>query len=518
MEHIEGSETNQKQSVVSDKNCTKSETHLQKAYKEGLASSSTMIIPIQSTLPRHHSDPELSTSFVSLSTSEISPLINSQLLHNNGPEGSIHALTIASSTSTINEPHSTTNMHIIPTEERIREHYFSSPRHQAPDSSTSMKTQSYSSVSSVLTSRLMISFGVDFDELTPNQIDRFGFVINKDDKSSIASSDIDNKSKAQTKAQQRLEKYLVMEKEKEVTRSMKWVRMLRQLEQFPPNQWSRLHKKFPDRLLKGIPNCLRNKVWGLLFQAMKKEEPDIPLLSYNELYSQSSEYERQIDLDVERTLRNHILFKLRFGTGQGMLFKILVALANHNPKVGYCQGMSSVAAFFLLYFDEETAFNHLVTLFRSQDLDGLFEHGFPKLFESFYIHNRLLQHYYPKVLKHLNKHQISPSVYATKWYMTLFLGLPYLLAARIWDLFLFYGFEIFYHACITLLYYFEDKILKFDYEDTMQFLSKCDEQIIHPDRFIFQLKTTFLKSRSSKHHSINKYRLEYQSSNKVKFI
>lgn len=513
MEYIEESEINQKQSSISDKKCTKSEIHLHTAYKDELANSSVMMIPIQSIHSRHHSDPELSTSFITLSSSEISLPINNQFLHNNESEDSIHTLVIASSssTSTVNESHPITDINIIPTEERIREHYLFSPQHQAPDSSTSMKTQSYSSVSSVLTSRLMMSFGVDFDELNSSQVDRFGFVINEDDKSSVISSDTANKSKGEIKAQQQLEKYLVMERDKEVTRSMKWIRMLKQLEQFPPNQWSKLHKKFTDRLLKGIPNCLRNKVWGLLFQATKKEEPDIPLPSYNELYSQSSEYERQIDLDVERTLRNHILFKLRFGTGQGMLFKVLVALANHNTKVGYCQGMSSVVAFFLLYFDEETSFNHLVTLFRSQDLDGLFENGFPKLFESFYIHNRLLQHYYPKILKHLNKHQIAPSIYATKWYMTLFLGLPYLLAARIWDLFLFYGFEIFYHACITLLHYFEDKLLKLNYEDTMQFLSKCDEQIIHPDRFIFQLKTTFLKSRSSKHHSIHKYRLEYQS-------
>jgi len=241
-------------------------------------------------------------------------------------------------------------------------------------------------------------------------------------------------------------------------------------------------------------------MWARQSPPLGKTTTDVP---FDSLFSQPSVYERQIDLDVERTLRNHVLFKLRFGSGQSSLFKVLVALANQNPDVGYCQGMSTVAAFFLLYFDEERAFRHLRTLFRSQELDRLYAHHFPKLFETFFIHEHLLAVYYPKILDHLEHFQIGTSFYATRWYLTLFLGLPYMVAARVWDLFLFFGFDILLHAGITLLSYFSEKLLKArDFEKVMESLSRCEEQDINPDKFIKILKTTWTDSSKSESHSV----------------
>lgn len=39
---------------------------------------------------------------------------------------------------------------------------------------------------------------------------------------------------------------------------------------------------------------------------------------------------RQIDLDVNRTYRNHIMFRDRYNTKQQMLFKVLVAYSVYN--------------------------------------------------------------------------------------------------------------------------------------------------------------------------------------------
>ena len=242
-------------------------------------------------------------------------------------------------------------------------------------------------------------------------------------------------------------------------------------------------------------------MWARQVPPLGRRNIDFP---FEELYSRASSHERQIDLDIERTLRNHVLFKLRFGTGQSSLFKVLVALANQNPEVGYCQGMSTVAAFFLLYFDEERAFRHLRTLFRSQELDRLYAHHFPKLFETFYIHEQLLARYYPKISDHFLEHQITTPIYATRWYLTLFLGLPYLVAARVWDLFLFYGYDILLHAGITLLGYFSEKLLNGtnDFERTMELLSKSENEIIHPDKFIKMLKATWTESYKSESYSV----------------
>ena len=68
---------------------------------------------------------------------------------------------------------------------------------------------------------------------------------------------------------------------------------------------------------------------------------------------QESKWSEQIDLDINRSYRNHILFRERFGEGQISLFNILKAYAVYDQEVGYCQGMSDMTAFLLMYIPEE---------------------------------------------------------------------------------------------------------------------------------------------------------------------
>ena len=65
---------------------------------------------------------------------------------------------------------------------------------------------------------------------------------------------------------------------------------------------------------------------------------------------------RQIDLDVNRTYRDHRMFRERYGLKQQELFNILGAYSVYNIDIGYCQGMSQIAALLLMYLTEEDAF------------------------------------------------------------------------------------------------------------------------------------------------------------------
>jgi USP6 N-terminal-like protein len=65
---------------------------------------------------------------------------------------------------------------------------------------------------------------------------------------------------------------------------------------------------------------------------------------------------RQIDLDVNRTYRDHIDFKERYSNRQKSLFNVLGAYSIYNQEIGYCQGMSQIAALLLMYLSEEEAF------------------------------------------------------------------------------------------------------------------------------------------------------------------
>jgi len=71
---------------------------------------------------------------------------------------------------------------------------------------------------------------------------------------------------------------------------------------------------------------------------------------------------RQIDLDVNRTYREHINFRERYNLKQQELFNILSAYSIYNLDIGYTQGMSQIAALLLMYLSEDEAFWALSTL------------------------------------------------------------------------------------------------------------------------------------------------------------
>lgn len=115
----------------------------------------------------------------------------------------------------------------------------------------------------------------------------------------------------------------------------------------------------------------------------------------------------------------------------------------------------------------------LVHMFRKCNLHDLFIHGFPALIESFYIQERLVEKYLPKVAAHMvsvtldlavkeaviaytslqKTLDITSSSYATRWYITLFTGgiVNYHTLLRIWDVLHMCGFDILYFVALVLL-------------------------------------------------------------------
>lgn len=293
------------------------------------------------------------------------------------------------------------------------------------------------------------------------------------------------------------------------------------------NNWPHTNKKFAPRLVKGVPDCLRMRVWAqfLNINGLYLNERVISLkdVEFPSLYLKVSGFERQIDLDIERTLRDHVLFKIRYSQAQISLFKILVAYSNLDPEVGYCQGMSTIAAFLLLYFDESAAFEAFVKLMSRDNLRLMYRSGFPLLFEYFWIQEKLMKKFLPSLWQHLSKHSITTSIYATKWYLTLFLSFPTRLAARIWDLFLFYGLDILPLTAIALLKMHEKRICEMGFEETMQFLGRIADtpSCSYPDqlmRMISQLGEKYFGTNAPLYpkncRGFKKYRNEYAEQNK----
>lgn len=86
---------------------------------------------------------------------------------------------------------------------------------------------------------------------------------------------------------------------------------------------------------------------------------------------------------------------------------------------------------------EEEAFCLLVRLMNHYRLRDLFIQDMPGLHMHLYLFERLLEDFEPALYCHLRRKQVSPHLYATQWFLTLFVyRFPLQLVLRIYDLIL----------------------------------------------------------------------------------
>ena len=145
--------------------------------------------------------------------------------------------------------------------------------------------------------------------------------------------------------------------------------------------------KLISRVWKGIPDCWRSAAWYAFLAASAAQHPQHHLretdayltAEFRRLQAVASPDDVQIDLDVPRTVNGHVMFRRRYRGGQRLLFRVLHAVALYFPTVGYVQGMASLVATLLCYFDEERAFVMAVRLWRYRGLEALYKPGFAGL-------------------------------------------------------------------------------------------------------------------------------------------
>lgn len=205
--------------------------------------------------------------------------------------------------------------------------------------------------------------------------------------------------------------------------------------------------KLIERVWKGIPDCWRSAAWySFLASSAAKhhhahETEDYLIAEFRRLQAVASPDDVQIDLDVPRTVNGHIMFRRRYRGGQRLLFRLLHAISLYFPGVGYVQGMASLAATLLCYFDEERAFVMLVRLWRYRGLEGLYKPGFAGLMAALAdFEGRWLAGAGREVKAKLNELGIDATAYGTRWYLTLFnLSIPFPAQLRVWDVFMLLG-------------------------------------------------------------------------------
>ncbi|KAJ1968871.1 GTPase-activating protein [Dimargaris xerosporica] len=248
----------------------------------------------------------------------------------------------------------------------------------------------------------------------------------------------------------------------------------------------------------GIPPALRGTLWQLM---ARSKDPALEQ-RYAELLDQSTPAEKQIILDLPRTLPHEEFFKDPQGAGQESLFRVLKAYALFDPQVGYCQGIAFIVAPLLMNMPEEEAFCVLVRLMQGYDLREHFTPAMERLHLRLYQLGRLIEDQLPLVHRHFIKEGVHASMFASQWFMTLFAyRFPVQLVFRLFDFVFAEGIETLLKFSLVLLRTHQTQILSLHFEALMEFLTNrmLDRYIDNPTEFLREAsKVTCVNSRKLK--------------------
>ncbi|KAJ8390907.1 hypothetical protein AAFF_G00098270 [Aldrovandia affinis] len=288
------------------------------------------------------------------------------------------------------------------------------------------------------------------------------------------------------------------QKQQEIERVQKWLKMVKKWEKY------RNSDRMCRRVYKGLPLQLRGQAWSLLLDVEKLKNHNRG--KYEKMKEQARSFSteiKQIDLDVNRTFRNHIMFMDRFGVKQQALFHVLSAYSVYNTEVSYCQGMSQIAAILLMYMNEEDAFWALSQLLTNQRhaMHGFFIPGFPKLHRFQAHHDQILSKLIPKLKKHMDKEQMTTGIYTTKWFLQCFIDrTPFTLTLRLWDIYILEGERILTAMAYTILKLHKKRLLKMSLEDLREFLQEeiASSFFLSDDMMVEQLQASMSELRKMK--------------------
>lgn len=230
-------------------------------------------------------------------------------------------------------------------------------------------------------------------------------------------------------------------------------------------------------LKEGVPKSRRGEIWQFLalqyrmrHRLPNKQQP--PDTSYKELLKQLTAQQHAILVDLGRTFPTHPYFSAQLGSGQLSLFNLLKAYSLLDKEVGYCQGISFVAGVLLLHMSEEQAFEMLKFLMYDLGFRKQYRPDMMSLQIQMYQLSRLLHDYHRDLYNHLEENEISPSLYAAPWFLTLFASqFPLGFVARVFDIIFLQGTEVIFKVALSLLSSQETLIMECEnFENIVEFL------------------------------------------------
>ncbi|XP_034364298.1 ecotropic viral integration site 5 protein homolog isoform X3 [Arvicanthis niloticus] len=239
------------------------------------------------------------------------------------------------------------------------------------------------------------------------------------------------------------------------------------------NEWDDVRKKkekqVKELVRKGIPHHFRAIVWQLLCNAQSMPIKD----QYSELLKMTSPCEKLIRRDIARTYPEHNFFKEKDSLGQEVLFNVMKAYSLVDREVGYCQGSAFIVGLLLMQMPEEEAFCVFFKLMQDYRLRELFKPSMAELGLCMYQFECMIQEYLPELFVHFQSQSFHTSMYASSWFLTIFLTtFPLPIATRIFDIFMSEGLEIVFRVGLALLQMNQAELMQLDMEGMLQHFQK----------------------------------------------
>lgn len=226
-------------------------------------------------------------------------------------------------------------------------------------------------------------------------------------------------------------------------------------------------KTLPELVRRGIPEALRGEVWQLLANCLNHEEL---IAEYNNLLTRDCRDEMYVQRDISRTFPAHEFFKENGGQGQDSLYRVCKAYSLFDDEIGYCQGLSFVAAALLLHMPEEQAFCVLVKIMQVYGLRNMFKCGFEELHLRFYQLERFMEDHLPDLFAHFVENGIEAHMYASQWFLTLFTAkFPLYVVFYILDIYLLDGLPTMFQVALSLLSLSKSDLLALDFEGILKY-------------------------------------------------
>ncbi|EFC39558.1 rabGTPase-activating protein [Naegleria gruberi] len=288
---------------------------------------------------------------------------------------------------------------------------------------------------------------------------------------------------------------------KEESRLKKWKEMLKEIrEHHEKGDDLYLPKKFKERVRKGIPNEVRGEAWFYLTRAHILKKQNSKLYSDLKQRPLTMKDSKQIDVDIKREFREHRLFAHRYGKYQVILFNILRAYCNYNVKLGYTQGMSSIAAMLLMYLNEEDAFWVFCSIMEGQNynMQEMYFAGLPGVYKATFVLTNILSKKMKKFMKAFeNEDGIGFNSFCTRWYMlNMLTQIHFDIAVLIWDLYLSEGNKVIHSVSMAFIRIFKKNLFKLKYDGIVQTLSKLLDVDFDLERFMRKILVSKIKEKT----------------------